>query len=395
MASKYIKKFKVPDGFEDTLNDFAKEILRNQPKDIIDFGIEYFKGIEEGKIVDYKYKGENRPEKYKPPENKKPNIISVQNNLEMSKEDLDRLKRSQDKIDQISQEVPTVINRGGDKGIKIGGKDKKPAGRPRYDENTEEEKGEKPEYGDWFMKHSQEDMKNKIHSIKEQQEEYRIDDKVRGIPYDQWFEKHSKITLEGKVMEMENEGVAQGGSQGGHGGKGDAAYGEWFLKHSQEDMKNKINKPEQEKYVPPATKRIPYDQWFDKHAKITLMGGTPEGAKLSYGDWFMKHSQDSLEDKIKEYKEQGFKIEADHKTKQIPYNQWFKTHSSVDLTGSEEEYNVSRVEISYENWFTGHALNSDKDGIKVKDKFPIPEINEEVKKLSYEEWFNKNCMKNE
>ena len=38
MASKYIKRFKVPNDFENILSDFAKEILRNQPKDIIQFG---------------------------------------------------------------------------------------------------------------------------------------------------------------------------------------------------------------------------------------------------------------------------------------------------------------------------------------------------------------------
>ena len=34
MASKYLKRFQVPNNFENILSDFAKEILRNQPKDI-------------------------------------------------------------------------------------------------------------------------------------------------------------------------------------------------------------------------------------------------------------------------------------------------------------------------------------------------------------------------
>ena len=34
MASKYLKKFQVPSTFENILSDFAKEILRNQPKDM-------------------------------------------------------------------------------------------------------------------------------------------------------------------------------------------------------------------------------------------------------------------------------------------------------------------------------------------------------------------------
>lgn len=82
MASKYIKKFKVPQNFETILNDFAKEVLRIQPKDIIDFGYEYFKAKEENRTLDYPYKGENRPEVYKRPEKEAeiirgPNIIPM------------------------------------------------------------------------------------------------------------------------------------------------------------------------------------------------------------------------------------------------------------------------------------------------------------------------------
>ena len=104
MASKYLKRFQVPNNFENILSDFAKEILRNQPKDIIDFGIEYFKGLENNIKLDYKDKGENRPENYKRPENQEPNIINAPNNLEISKEDKNRLQRSMDKIERINKE---------------------------------------------------------------------------------------------------------------------------------------------------------------------------------------------------------------------------------------------------------------------------------------------------
>ena len=85
MASKYIKKFKIPNNFENILSDFTKEILRNQPKDIIQFGIEYFKGQETNTKLDYPDKGENRPENYKRPENKGPNIISAEINWKCPK----------------------------------------------------------------------------------------------------------------------------------------------------------------------------------------------------------------------------------------------------------------------------------------------------------------------
>ena len=107
MASKYIKKFKVPNGFENILSDFAKEILRNQPKDILQFGIEYFKGLETNTKIDYTGKGENRPEIYKRPENQQPNIINAPNNLEMSYGDRNRLERSMEKIERINGEPAT------------------------------------------------------------------------------------------------------------------------------------------------------------------------------------------------------------------------------------------------------------------------------------------------
>ncbi len=47
MASKYLQKFPVPKGFPEILHDFAREILRDQPRDILDYGCEYFKALEE------------------------------------------------------------------------------------------------------------------------------------------------------------------------------------------------------------------------------------------------------------------------------------------------------------------------------------------------------------
>lgn len=43
MASRYAPKFQVPNGFPDVLKGFVREILRNQPPNIYEFGAEYFK----------------------------------------------------------------------------------------------------------------------------------------------------------------------------------------------------------------------------------------------------------------------------------------------------------------------------------------------------------------
>ena len=66
MSSKYLKKYAIPPGFQDLLSEFTKEILRNQPKDIIDFGVEYFKCLQQGLILDYAHKGVNIPCDFRP-----------------------------------------------------------------------------------------------------------------------------------------------------------------------------------------------------------------------------------------------------------------------------------------------------------------------------------------
>ena len=51
MASKYLQKYPVPDQFADLLHDFAREVLRDQPENIYDFGFAYFKAMEEVSII--------------------------------------------------------------------------------------------------------------------------------------------------------------------------------------------------------------------------------------------------------------------------------------------------------------------------------------------------------
>jgi hypothetical protein len=65
MASKYIQKFPIPEGFPEILSDFAKEILRNRPKDIYEFSAEYFRCLQEKVVLDYNKKGDNLPNDFK------------------------------------------------------------------------------------------------------------------------------------------------------------------------------------------------------------------------------------------------------------------------------------------------------------------------------------------
>jgi hypothetical protein len=61
MASKYIQKFPIPDGFPEIIHDLSKEILRNQPEDIVEFCALYFKCLQEGIVLDYSKRGKNIP----------------------------------------------------------------------------------------------------------------------------------------------------------------------------------------------------------------------------------------------------------------------------------------------------------------------------------------------
>ena len=43
MASKYRKRYQIPEGFNKILEDLTREILREQPRDILAFSAKYFK----------------------------------------------------------------------------------------------------------------------------------------------------------------------------------------------------------------------------------------------------------------------------------------------------------------------------------------------------------------
>lgn len=68
MASKYLQKFPIPGAFPDMLHDFAREVLRDQPEDIYEYGAAYFKAMEEGVEFKYEHKGKAIP----PPKDREP-----------------------------------------------------------------------------------------------------------------------------------------------------------------------------------------------------------------------------------------------------------------------------------------------------------------------------------
>lgn len=60
-----MQKFPIPNGFPEILHDFAREILRDQPEDIIEYSAKYFEALRDGKefVFDskYNYKVEGKP----------------------------------------------------------------------------------------------------------------------------------------------------------------------------------------------------------------------------------------------------------------------------------------------------------------------------------------------
>ena len=47
MASKYRKKFEMPEGFYGILENYTREVLRDQPIDILEYSYLYFKPLDE------------------------------------------------------------------------------------------------------------------------------------------------------------------------------------------------------------------------------------------------------------------------------------------------------------------------------------------------------------
>ena len=47
MASKYRKNFSLPEGFYQVLEDYSREVLRDQPIDVMEYSYLYFKAIED------------------------------------------------------------------------------------------------------------------------------------------------------------------------------------------------------------------------------------------------------------------------------------------------------------------------------------------------------------
>ena len=125
MSSKYIKKYSIPPGFQSLLSEFTKEILRNQPKDIVDFAVEYFKCLQQGLILDYPHRGQNIPCDFKPAIPKIPDLLKNQINYDKIEEEYTQQKpqigekKDEEKKEEIIEEKKEEIIEGKKEEIKV------------------------------------------------------------------------------------------------------------------------------------------------------------------------------------------------------------------------------------------------------------------------------------
>ena len=53
MSSRFSNKYPIPEKFPEILHDFAREVVRYMPKDILDFSIQYFYSLEQNIPINY------------------------------------------------------------------------------------------------------------------------------------------------------------------------------------------------------------------------------------------------------------------------------------------------------------------------------------------------------
>ena len=375
MASKYLKKFQVPNDFENILSDFAKEILRNQPKDIIDFGIEYFKGLENNIKLDYKDKGENRPENYKRPENQEPNIINAPNNLEISREDKNRLQRSMDKIERINKEPEFIPEREKEKEEEQI-EEKREEKREEKEENYEEKKREENTENIQRYEQNEQYMENNVKVTKQitvttketiirngqiiKDEEKVVqknyednDDLNRFKEIEQQKDSRESPILINKVEENQQQGRYTD-IDNQQEEKGKDGYGNWFLKHSmnkETDKKTKVEQPKEEPEPEIPRNEMGYQTWFNNNSEGSMVISKSNDIKQQDEKIASQNIEQS------EHKQEG---------KHDNYDDWFSRHSGNGLIISRKtepikiELNFERYQGDYETWFGNHCQSAIK-----------------------------------
>ena len=87
MTSKHSNQFPIPEGFPEILHDYAKEVVRYQPEDILDFSIQYFYSLENGISLNF-IPGNSSNIKNEETENIKIDATKEDNNIQNNEENI-------------------------------------------------------------------------------------------------------------------------------------------------------------------------------------------------------------------------------------------------------------------------------------------------------------------
>ena len=224
----------------------------------------------------------------------------------------------------------------------------------RYNNLDEPEREEsKPEYGEWFTKHSIDKQ-----AIDYKPEEEQLDENLKRneVGYNTWFNNHS-----GK-KENKNE-------------------------REEKDEVQDNNKVEDNNQIEESN-QIEDNKNIDENRKIDDNKKTPQKGKDGYDDWFTKHSIDKS---AVEYKPEEEKLDENLKRTEVGYNTWFKNHSvrSIDQSQSDEILNGERPKVEYTDWFERHSGDRMVAEYKPEEK-KIEEIPRN--EVDYETWFNNHSQ---
>jgi hypothetical protein len=223
MSSKYAKKYKIPDELEGIVVRFTREVLRYQPQDILEFAIEYFKGLEENQNLNDSHKKEE-------------NYLNVEKQQETKESDLVQEKvKNEDEVGE--DDLVTTVEGGRHKHL----------------------------YDDWFIKHSI--VKPIIiSSVEEESREENL--KRIQIGYDAWFNKHcvksSSQVQNGESKKVEESKAIDENKEEGKISKDD--YSDWFTRHSNDKIKIKYI-PEKTEFTENNRYQKDYNSWFTNHSK--------------------------------------------------------------------------------------------------------------------------------
>ncbi len=131
MSSLFSNKYPIPNDFQQILHDFTKEIVRNKPKDILDFSIHYFYCLENN--LKFNFNDNNHSTDIKQIENtKQEEIISNNKNNTKDREAeintinednlkiLEKINELDKKNDTFDKDEDTFSNISGSTDDKIG-----------------------------------------------------------------------------------------------------------------------------------------------------------------------------------------------------------------------------------------------------------------------------------